>query len=332
MGRISAVTRGYIFFAKAYYHNRKETRHRVSREISKGEPDLSPILKNKKVRHRIEQYINFCQLLGQTVCALYGRTMSVQEEMRFFYLSLLAPIFDDFFDKDNIPPGTIKLMIRQPELHNPNSITEDIFIQYLRRIYLSLQDPDPFRDVCLRLHDAQLESMRQSDPDLSANEIQCISMDKGGISGTLYRHLLDEPLKDGEISAIYQLGTLGQFVDDIFDYYDDWKDGIRNAANCLNNQTLLKMHFEQTVHETVLRFRHLDYPSENINEFLNLLNILISPVWICLGQFDSLKFKYGERFSPEDTQRKEMICDMETWFNRLSLYFKSIYHYPLIVA
>jgi hypothetical protein len=331
MGRISAVTRSYLFFVKEYYHIRKQTRYRISKEISKGEPDIKPLLRNNKVHHRIEQYINFCQLLGQTVCALYGRKMSAQEEIRFFQLSLLGPVFDDFFDKDNLSHGTIKLMIRQPELHKPGSDIENIFIQYLRRIYLSLSNPDPFRNACLKLHDAQIESLRQNDPDLPINEIQCISMDKGGISGILYRHLLDEPLKDGEIGAIYQLGTLGQFVDDIFDYYDDWKDGIRNAANCLNNQTLLKIQFKQAVNETVIRFRHLDYPTENINELLSLLNILISPVWLCLDRFDDLTFKYGERINPEHIQRSEMICDMEKWINRLSLYFKSINHYSTIV-
>ena len=92
------------------------------------------------------------------------------------------------------------------------------------------------------------------------------------------------------------------------------------------------MQIEQAVQETVVRFKLLDYPEENISEFLNLLNILISPVWICMEQFDNLKLKYGESFSPKHAQRKEMICDMEKWVNRVSLYFKSLHHYPTVMS
>jgi hypothetical protein len=258
--------------------------------------------------------------------------MTKGEEVRFFYLSLLGPVFDDFFDEKSLSPGTIKLMIRQPELHIPQSNAEEVCTQYLRRIYLSLKNPDPFRDTCLKLYEAQLESRRQRDPELSPNEIQCISFDKGGITGSLFRHMIKTPLQDAEIGAFYQLGVLGQFVDDILDYYDDWESGIRNSANCLNNLTLLNMQFEQTVRETTARFRILKYPEEHISRFLNLLNILISPAWICLEKFNTLKAIYGERFSPEQVTRKEMILDMEKFSNRILMYFEALNQYSFVKA
>jgi len=332
MGRISAVTRSYIFLLREYLHIHKQTRGLIKREISLGNKEIGLILKDRKTRARVEQYITYCQLLGQAVFRMYGRRMSTREETRFFYLSLLGPVFDDFFDSESLNPDIINSMVMQPEDFVPSSRTEKIFIYYLKKIYQTFPNPDGFRRASLELFNAQLESKKQSDHTLSRDTIQFISMNKGGLAGILYSQLLDKSTDQGEKDIYYQVGMLGQFVDDIFDYYDDWNDGIRNSANCLEDLSFIRPEFEQLVRDTVGKIRQLPYRSEYIDQFLNLLNLLISPVWVCLARFDHLTSKYGNGFCLEHIQRKEMICDMEKWNNRISLYFKSIHYYPSILG
>ena len=63
------------------------------------------------------------------------------------------------------------------------------------------------------------ESKKLVNPNLSKAEVEKIAFQKGGYSALLFRSILKHPIIVDEEKALYQLGAVGQVLDDLFDLW-----------------------------------------------------------------------------------------------------------------
>jgi len=188
--------------------------------------------------NRTKQYMHANHFFGELLCLLRGQIMQKNERRNFANLSSCAPIFDDFFENDDDLQHIYKLLIK-PNVQDAKNNKEQLAVHFLNNILEALPHKTPFIHAAKNLFQAQEDSKKQKDSNLSAEILLDISIRKGGYSGLMYTHLLN-PLHKKELLDIgYDLGSFGQLMDDVFDIYDDSAEGIRTFANQAKTVTSL---------------------------------------------------------------------------------------------
>ncbi len=252
---------------------------------------------------------------GAAYGILVNRGLTTKERRQMLMLSAAAPIFDDYFDDKKRLVHRLKQMIEQPFEYEPQDTKEIVFIQLLRKISTDVRDMTFFMDICRKVYDSQLEALKQENPETPEGELRKITMDKGGYSTLLFKTLMEYPSLSGDNEAIYHFGGMVQWVDDIFDVYDDTKDGIRTPASIATDIKVLREEFENGLKELYRLFIQLDLPLAQKLRFLDLQWFFFSRAFVCLEQLENLQNQHNHPFNPALFPRKALICDMEKWEN-----------------
>ena len=170
----------------------------------------------------------------------------------------------------------------------------------------------------LEVYKAQLESKKQTQAFITKKEIQDITFYKGGSSLLFYRTaFLPKPSADEE-KLVYNLGSLMQLSNDIFDVYKDRENGIKTliteAAHIQPARELLKQQLS-----TYYRSAYdMGFPKKNVTAFLSILSLgIFSRAFVCLDQLEKNEVLTGNKFSVQLYSRKQLICDMDGLRNKL---------------
>ncbi|MEN7550405.1 hypothetical protein AAG747_20975 [Rapidithrix thailandica] len=278
---------------------------------------IYPLLKaypveNPETGKRIIQYANLIPVIsGGSFATLRGKKLTEKERLLQTFLAALTPIGDDLFDVEHKAEDELMQLVSKPFLFSSPQETHPLGVDILKKIHRLLEHPQQFIDYFEKVFSAQKASQKQLDKDLSSEEIQQITFDKGGYSALLYRSIMSHPLGEQEEKAIYQLGGLVQLMDDTFDVYEDYQQGIRTLPNQTHDISVIKSFFEAELMQLGGIFRSLDYPAKNIEKFLFEITLILSREMICLEQLLALQDRNQGSFAIEPFERKELICDME---------------------
>lgn len=259
-------------------------------------------LLESKQFNRGRQYVKSFGLMGLSYQKLIERKLNESELKRIILLSHLAPIYDDLFDKVNTPKERIIELLKEPQQAGKNN-EETLFLIFYRPMFSELIQKEEFLKYFLLLTEAQEQSKKQLTGKLTKNEVVQVTEQKGGYSALLLYSLLDSEhdYKD----QLYQLGACSQYMDDIFDWYEDCIEGRNTIANQYELKELQKFFS--------------DYKSKTVDSFNDpfkaLVSVLMSPGNICLDYYETK----GVRTKEKPTQR--VICDMESPLNILKLIF-----------
>ncbi len=252
---------------------------------------------------------------GASYAMLAGRKMSHDERLQMTKLSAAAPMFDDYFDDETLSEARLKVMITQPELFLPENTKEKVFVFLLREIKEKVKHFAFFNEVCLKVFEAQMQAKRQETGGLSTEEVKKITFDKGGYSTLLFKTIMEQPELQGENEAIYHFGGMVQWVDDVFDVYEDTKAGLQTLATPNVNIRRVGEEFEAELAEMTALFLKIPLPSAHIKRFVGLQMFFFSRAMVCFEQLAALQGSENEAFYPEKYERKALICDMEKWRN-----------------
>ncbi|NOR88108.1 MAG: hypothetical protein GQ527_10900 [Bacteroidales bacterium] len=261
--------------------------------------------------NRTKQYMNANHFFGELLCLLRGKPIRKEERMRFANLSSCAPIFDDFFEKGANLDHVFHLL-KNPSPQNVQNESEELAVIFLNNILNSLSQKTEFLESSYLLFQAQSDSKSQNNQTLSKQELLDISLRKGGYSGLMYAHLLDDSKEKYFLEIAYLLGGLGQLMDDIFDIYDDAKEGIRTFANQSENLKEIREIIHNQIQEIRQRFPTLSKENYQLYHFSNVLEIFITTIEIALQHYDEIEAKH--KINPHQClqlDRKLWIVDME---------------------
>ncbi|MFZ4398995.1 MAG: hypothetical protein ACOYO1_03085 [Bacteroidales bacterium] len=256
-------------------------------------------------------------ILGEFYSILRGKRMSDRERMILTYLGGLTGLFDDFFDKKDLEESYILQLIDNPFEINGNNSNEKLFLNFYRKALELSNDVDLLKSNFRNVFKAQQLSKKQSEPEISRNEITSITFEKGGLSMLFYWSVFEKYLNENDDSLFYKLGCIGQLENDIFDVYKDYKDGVKTLVTTETKITNLSKIYFSLLDEIIELLQQTNYPQKNKQNFKQFILIVICRGMVCLDMLRKNEKQTNNVFSIADYKRKDLICDMENPWNFL---------------
>ena len=248
--------------------------------------------------------------LGEAYCILRGKPMTHHERMALTCLGGLTGLFDDLVDENKL---TDEQILRFVEIKKNEAGLADLdLIKYLYEKALECsENKELIAEQTYKVVVSQIESRKQNSKKLTVEELKQISAAKGGAAMLMYRGAFGGEVSKAEKEMLYQLGAAGQYVNDIFDVYDDTQAGIATFANQTTCAEELLRDFSEDMDKTLKVVRDAGFLQENAGQFLRIVVLILSGALVCIHNYRALQKKYGGNFQPENYSRKELICDME---------------------
>lgn len=255
-------------------------------------------------------------ILGESIAVLRGKALTERERFALTYLGAVTGLFDDFFDKHKLADEKIRMLFEHPDQLIPENSNEKLFLDFYKKALAHMDDPKHVLHYLRKVYDAQIESKKQAIPGLTRDEILQITLHKGAVSVLSYRVTMEHPFLPGEEDALYQMGGLMQFGNDIFDVYKDRNGGIYTLLTSTKKMREVRDIFTATMKKSFHSVTQLDYKKRDIKKYLRIMSLcLCCRCYVCFDQLESKEEKTGNEFRPEEYSRQDLVCDMEKKIN-----------------
>lgn len=271
--------------------------------------------------NRTKQYLLANRFFGELLCVLRGQKMSSSEMKSFTNLSACAPIFDDFFDNGETDLHKINELLNNPKKEVPESDMQKLAVHFLQNILSNLSDHEEFLKTANLLFEAQKAAGARQHEEENIRNLWKYSEQKGGHSGLLYALLLTHPLTDMEKEIAFDLGAFGQFMDDVFDIYDDKKNGVFTFPNTSETVKEIEAFMNNTISIIFEKIDNHNCSHNAKRDFKNILQILASAIRVALAQYKRIEKEH--RVAPISClklDRKKWIVDMENPSNLFKMF------------
>ncbi len=265
-------------------------------------------------------------ILGESFCVLRNKKMTRKERYVITYLGGLSGLLDDFFDSKNSSEEYIKSLIINPLENNGKNSFENLIIKLYNKALSNSTNSGLIQNSAIEVFQAQKTSKTQTSTTITKEEIEAITYHKGGVSFQFYRNALENQMTSEESLLVYKLGALLQLENDIFDVYKDLKDGIKTMLTTETKIENIRKKYSFLYNELKTVAYQTNYPSKNIQHFLQLVSLVICRGYVCLDMLEKNEKRTEGVFRPEFYSRKELICDMEKPLN----FIKSVNYFAKI--
>jgi len=253
---------------------------------------------------------------------LYGQTLSYEERKRATLFGILTPVGDDLFDIDKLKIEDIRKITFDPENYNATTFSSKVAKEIQTYLLQHVPHKEEYLQASKNVLDIQVETIKQTNPGISKEEIERITYTKGAVSVIIYHQSLDETASPQMLDVLFYVGSLFQLGNDIFDLYKDVRDNIFTLINTCDDYIAFKEKFLQRVKEQNRKIMALPYAEKNKKEFCIVMNTINARSVVALDQFISLQKKMHSKINWWKLQRKDMIVDMEKPSNFLKwLYY-----------
>lgn len=260
---------------------------------------LSDLLKKndgslqKKDLRRMKDYpFQFIVFFGDIFSQMFGKKLTDLDRERLTLYAAFLCLYDDFFDEDMLSATQIWNLFENPKYFDAQNTKEQTAQHLLILLFEDLPNQHLFSQYFKKFYDAQLESKSQFQKDnLSKDEIKQISFQKGGFALVLSRLLMDNPLKENELDAVYELGAWFQILDDIVDIHKDRKDKIRTLVTTAQKIEEIATTLQHQTEKSFQMIRSLSYQKSNTENALYQFFMIGSSGWIHLRRLRKLEKK-----------------------------------------
>lgn len=274
----------------------------------------------KKQYQRLFYYaLQLPVMLGDSYSLLRGKRLTYDERYRMTLLCAFTPLLDDWFDKEKLEVSIITERIFYPGQFAPQHARDILAKDLLTALHQFTPKEVKWQLIAEKLLMAQ--DLRRS----YSKEIKASTQMMGGDSVLLARMMLQPVPEQPEEEAILHLGFGVQLLDDIFDVYEDSREQLHTMpVNCGKIETLKKEYLDlmATIKSD---FENLSFNRWQTSRFLAFWWSFFARALVSLEQLEQVEKKYGTDFNPLLYDRKELICDMETFhgvYKFIRFYFK----------
>ena len=280
---------------------------------------FSKTLIEKTSRYEAIQQI----VINDAFTKLVGRKTNTFERVSNKLFFILTFLYDDIMDEKILTENELNDLLENP-LNNPHPIFEakvlvDIHLQLLQRA----KQPEKYKSTILAIHKAQKDSLIQFNDQVTPSELLDIVMRKGGYSFLMCSLYIDLPISEEMDKCWYQIGSMLQFIDDMYDIYADQQEGIYTYANTSNKFSTLEDTFVTMVEQLKETIKSLPFQENKKEQLLIQLSIIPAFGYLALDNFNQLMDKNGYFKNFTEYPRKSLIIDMEKMGNIRRLIAKS---------
>lgn len=312
---------GYVFILPRVFQDISQI-HRELR-LLKEDPNLPQNVRQSisvpKTFHRIQQYALVHGVLNFSMARYLNHKLTDAEIKAVIYTCGFGPFFDDFIDDFEIDPQKLTEMIAENHAVIPSNLEEEAYSFLLGRVYQCVPNKNWFYVEFERLLHAQIQSKLLKNQSISRTLATGISQNKGGVSAHLFRSMINEVMDEKEKHMLFQLGVVGQFMDDIFDLYEDHREGLKTLANDFEGDfTVVYQRFLDEIDKLKSGIWAMDISNQRKRRFHRELMLIISGGLLAGQQFLKLQ-RNLKHFNLSNIPRKSLIIDMENRWNHLKM-------------
>jgi hypothetical protein len=242
---------------------------------------------------------------------LQGKTLTAAERKRATLFGILTPVGDDLFDEEKLDVESIRSITFNPESYIANIFTAHV----AKEIQTFLLQDVPYKDAYLQAAESvleiQIETVKQTNPHITNQELEYITYTKGAVSVIIYHQCLDEVADEKMKEALFLTGSLFQLGNDIFDLHKDTRDNIFTLINTCDDYAAFRKSFLERIQLQNQKIMVLPYTEKDKKEFCFVMNTINARSVVALDQFVQMQYKAGKKINWQQMKRKDMIVDME---------------------
>jgi hypothetical protein len=261
---------------------------------------------------------------------LYGETLDYNERKRATLFGILTPVGDDLFDVDKLDIESIRTITYHPENFTATTFAAHVAKEIQSYLLQNVPHKTEYLQVSKNVLEIQVETVKQTDSNISKEEMERITYTKGAVSVIIYHQCLNNIANAQMKEVLFLIGSLYQLGNDIFDLYKDVRDNIYTLINTCDDFVLFKDKFLERVQLQNQKIMELPCIEKNKKEFCIVMNTINARSVVALDQFIRLQKKMGHKIDWWKLQRKEMIVDMEKPRNFLK-WFYYIWRLPTLM-
>jgi len=298
------------FLARLVRVRRAAARHTAA-YLHEMERELNGVFDEATFQKVVNSHSLYLPIVNDSFSALHGRYTNAAEQERSIHYFICSSLLDNFFDHGTLSPQQVNAIVFEPGAYSPQNFDERAFLFSHLFLLRDMKHWQAYGRVLRDVVQAQSDSLRQFDPQITDEEIQCITFSKGGNSVLLCRYYLDSDACEAEEQCWYRLGTLIQLCNDLVDIYKDRQDGIQTLpARCTDAEALAALFNKQLkgFHEQVAL---LPYPRKRKMDFSLAMAGVYSPGLVAIDNLRKLQAGAESLPPPDQVPRKALILDME---------------------
>ncbi len=260
---------------------------------------------------------------------LYGKSLTDEERKRATLFGILTPVGDDLFDIDNLDNESIRQITFQPETFNATTFSGHVAKEIQTYLLNAVPYKQEYLEASKNVLDIQVETAKQTNPQIPKDEMRRITYIKGAVSVIIYHQCLNEVADVQMKEVLFLIGSLYQLGNDIFDLYKDVRDNIYTLVNTCDDFIQFKKNFIERVKLQNEKIYALPYLKKDKEDFCIVMNTINARSLVAIDQFITTQKRYGNKIDWWKLERKDMIVDMEKTKNILK-WLKYIFKLPAI--
>lgn len=269
----------------------------------------------------VKSYSLWLPMVTDNFARLFGNYASTTEQERTIHYFICSSVFDNFFDNKLLSVQQIENITFNYQSFQPQTFDEGASLHSHLFLLNYIFSKEEYLSVLRKEFNAQVASLNQFNQNISDEEIQHITFEKGGNAVLMCYYYTDVEGTVEERNCWYALGTLIQLSNDLFDIYKDLQEGVETlATRCIDAYQLEKMF----LHQVEILKQNIQRLPCNKSHQQNFSTSVSSSYVLGLIAIDNLKriqFNHNNHLpSLKSLSRKELIIDME----KLSNIFKGI--------
>lgn len=279
---------------------------------------------SKSLIEKTSRYEGIQQIvINDAFTKLVGRKTNAYERVSNKLFFILTFLYDDIMDEKILNERELNELLENP-LNNQHDIFEakvlvDIHLQLLQRT----KQLEKYKTTLLAIHKAQKDSLIQFSSEVSQSDLLDIVMRKGGYSFLMCSLYIDLPISKEMHKCWYHIGSMLQFIDDMFDVYADQQEGIYTYANTCSKYSTLEDSFNELVTQLKENIKALPFDEELKERLFIQLSFIPAFGLLALDNFKKLMDQEGKFKNFKNYPRKSLIIDMEKMDNIRLLIVKS---------
>lgn len=268
-----------------------------------------------------KSYSLWLPMVTDSFARLYGNYASAAQQERTIHYFICSSLFDNFFDHKLLPVQQIENITFNYQSFQPQTFEERVSLHSHSFLLNHILEKQEYLSVLRKEFNAQAASLNQFNQNISDEEIQHITFDKGGNAVLMCYYYTDVEGTVEEKNCWYALGTLIQLSNDLFDIYKDLQDGVETlATRCTDAYQFEKifLHQVQILKQNIQRLPCNKSHKQNFSTCVSSSYVL---GLIAIDNLKRIQINHNNHLpSLISLSRKELIIDME----KLSNIFKGI--------
>jgi hypothetical protein len=257
---------------------------------------------------------------------LRGRKTDREERRRYLLYFICSSLFDDFTDYSLISPEQLHAISFQPDIYQPSSFDEKLFLFAHQTLKQAVRHREAYEEVSRQLFEAQEQSRAQANGNLDEATIRQITFAKGGYSVLLCNYYLKTDGTPDEKRCWYQIGTLIQLTNDLYDIHKDMQEGFTTLTTRMRDAYSFEAFFIGEINSMKTQIRQMAYPPSQLKVFSLCMAGIYAFGLIALAQLKRIQGQASSLPEMATIPRKALIIDMEKPAN-LIRWFKYTYRY-----